>query len=1018
MATILRAYNDEQVLYDLDLFNEEQFLLEISAIESNEIGKVFGVSSQTFALPPTKNNQKYFGYLDDLGSTPSTAFTKRLPCQVLNDGQEIFSGFLTLNNVITNNDGKTIYNVVVVNEIIDFKLSIENLTFGDLDWSDYNHDLTYTNVSQSWDLDLFDGEVVYPLVEYGIQGNDITETTIANGGMFGTFTSQLTPLKLNDFKPAIRVSTILNKIFDSVGYSYTSSFFESEHADKIYHLSTKDDSRGIPQTTPISQSFQAYNSLAQSVNAGDDGLQLEFNTEVYDNANNYNPATFEYTAKTAGTYSFTTTLNATFNTITYPSAPRSVELTMYINGAPTSLVIPAFYNLKGYGNANTFILQANFSGVNLAQGDYVDLRISFFSDDASERLEISGGSDSFFECYESPTTTIGANVDLGGAFNPDGKVLDFINGLIQKFNLVIEPKKYEQKIFSIETFNDWVDAGDIKDWSSIVDRGVKWEINHPIQSSPKNVIFSDVEDKDSPNQYYIDNFGKIFGSITYQGDNDVSSGEKKVGTYFAPTPMKYIDGDTNVIIPQIYKSDSGAKKRIAFKPRLLYYLGKKINNTLFQRGFGGSVVSTGEWYLEDEFSVVKAQLQYPQFHHVERLPMTDTYRDLHFNAYQSWEYHQAYTNANTIRDAVYEYWSYYINELFDVDSRLVKMNILLNPTDIPTIKLNDKIFIDGHYYRINKLQANLTRETSVEVELLKTLARKLRFPRRRITTIGSATNEYTDVVAQVASGGKINYVGFETDVLITSSAIIDTAGSLDGFNTINGEVSYVPIRTTIPTNNTIKGGTNYIDDRVENAIIIGGGNTISSNTDSPIIFGNENTINEGSRNITLIGNNISVGGISGSADSVFVVNFSGSAEVSPLANNVIAFNPTSPITEADNGRTIIGNSVNQGTIYSIYENVPLASTDVVYLTSSDANHYHFQWSGGAGVATAYIPSASLAPNDGLTLRFTTDSTLAGTINVVPSDGNINGSPEKAMVSTYDSFTSQVINNNYIVISTN
>jgi len=147
MATILRTYNDLGEKYDLDVFNEQQFLLDISAIESGDIGKVFGISSQTFALPPTKNNNEYFSNLYDLGavepsgslanvaSSPS-AFTKTQACQVLNDGIAIFNGRLYLDSIITNEDGDTIYNVNVVNETIDFKYQIQDLTFGDLDWSD------------------------------------------------------------------------------------------------------------------------------------------------------------------------------------------------------------------------------------------------------------------------------------------------------------------------------------------------------------------------------------------------------------------------------------------------------------------------------------------------------------------------------------------------------------------------------------------------------------------------------------------------------------------------------------------------------------------------------------------------------------------------------------------------------------------------------------------------------------------------------------------------------------------
>jgi len=45
-SVILRATNDNQQNFDLELDNIPQFLLDISAIETGEIGQVFGISSQ------------------------------------------------------------------------------------------------------------------------------------------------------------------------------------------------------------------------------------------------------------------------------------------------------------------------------------------------------------------------------------------------------------------------------------------------------------------------------------------------------------------------------------------------------------------------------------------------------------------------------------------------------------------------------------------------------------------------------------------------------------------------------------------------------------------------------------------------------------------------------------------------------------------------------------------------------------------------------------------------------------
>src|SRR6056300_1578898 len=138
--TILRCINDLGEKYDLDLIDNIPFKLDISAIESGDIGQAFGVSSQKLTLPPSNNNNEFFGNLYDVGASPSTSFIKTVPCQVLQDGTEIFTGKLYLESVVTDNQGNDLYNVVVVNETVDFGFLIKDKTFSDLDFSLLNHD--------------------------------------------------------------------------------------------------------------------------------------------------------------------------------------------------------------------------------------------------------------------------------------------------------------------------------------------------------------------------------------------------------------------------------------------------------------------------------------------------------------------------------------------------------------------------------------------------------------------------------------------------------------------------------------------------------------------------------------------------------------------------------------------------------------------------------------------------------------------------------------------------------------
>ena len=1033
MATILRAFDNLGKKYDLDVFNEAEFLLDISAIESGDIGKVFGITSQTFALPPTNNNNAYFGNLYDLGATyPSgslpnqndstpTSFTKTQPCQVISDGQAIFNGVIYLEDVVSDNQGDTLYNVVVVNETIDFKYAIQDLALVDLDWSAFDHIYNYANITNSWTNNLFGGDLVYPLVDRGYDSNDQTATEIKSGDGINTFTHPDSPLLITDFTPAIRINAVLDTIFDNIGYSYTSSFFESTEADTIYMLTTQDALRGISFVDPQAETFEAFNSSGQVVIGSYHYLA---DSIVSNNANSYNPAIGTFTAQKTDTYSFDFLGKSFLTNVFNPLAPKSVELQLRINGVANNALAPSrWYDLKGRQNNSFDDLTGNWN-VPLNIGDEVELWIIFIG--SGETLDILGGTQSsYLKMYQGGGTSIGGNAKIDNIFSKKDSVLDFLNGIIQKFNLVIEPTSGDAKTLSIEPFTNWVEDGAVVDWTDKVDRSIKWEVRHPMADKARILKFTDVEDKDSANQYSIENFDKIFGEHIEETDSDLSDGERKIGTYFAPTPMKYIEGDTTFIIPKIYTYDDGAKKRMVFKPRLMYYLGLKPNTGLSYKSTPtSSPINTGEWFLRDETLTNQTQTSHPVFHHLNALPAIEGQStDLHFNNNNQWEYHQAEVNAKTgaKRDAYGDYWATYVNELYDVDSRLLTLNIVLKPQDIPNIRLNNKIFIDGHYYRINKISgANLTKEASTKVELLKSSPRKTKFPRRRIFKPGGGLGDtFTDIYVgdgSVEIGGGIIYKNWNDDSVFTGSIdTINQAGTRDGFSVYSGSVSWKSNRTSIPTTNRVN-GINNIDERANNVVVNGSNNIIGAINNSQIV-GSSNDINELVSDINIFGNNITT---SGSINNTFIVNETSNPVLLNDISGSVILNPVREITAYDNNKVVQGNTKHQGSYTETYINVPVGPGTTTYLTGSNVDqafHHHFQWTGANGNAIVYIDDALLPQYDGVQQRFTTDNSLTAskTITLTPVGGTIDGNAEETLSTPYDGLTAQIINNNWLII---
>jgi hypothetical protein len=108
---------------------------------------------------------KYFGNLFDVGATPAIGLTHTVPCQLLYNGQSIFTGKLYVDSIVTGENHAVIYNCVTVDTTIDFRTRVDNRALADLDWSAYNHDYTWTNISSSWNDDLLGGAILYPLAQ-------------------------------------------------------------------------------------------------------------------------------------------------------------------------------------------------------------------------------------------------------------------------------------------------------------------------------------------------------------------------------------------------------------------------------------------------------------------------------------------------------------------------------------------------------------------------------------------------------------------------------------------------------------------------------------------------------------------------------------------------------------------------------------------------------------------------------------------------------------------------------------
>jgi hypothetical protein len=123
------------------------------------------------------------------------------------------------------------------------------------------------------------------------------------------------------------------------------------------------------------------------------------------------------------------------------------------------------------------------------------------------------------------------------------KQIDFILGLQKKFNLVIYPNKIKPNQFIIETFNDWYNKGNIKDFNRYINLDKTIEVIPANNFAVNKLNFGDTLDGDYVSQQFSKEANREFGKSYYvDTTNFFSQGEFNVTTTFASDPLLRIAG--------------------------------------------------------------------------------------------------------------------------------------------------------------------------------------------------------------------------------------------------------------------------------------------------------------------------------------------------------------------------------------------------------------------------------------------------------------------------------------------
>ena len=707
--------------YDLDIDSGIPLRLDVSAVENQKIGKFFGVGSQTFDLPGTKRNNRFFKNPWTIGAEDIPALYNTIPGYIIYNGETLLEGQFQLLEVVNDDNGYINYKCQITDNVIQFNDTLADKLIIDADFSEYDHTLTSGSIIDSWSDNLLSGSVFYPMADYGRDDTIVFPSTpriqvSGDSSGTGSIDNQISPMQVQQFLPTIRARDVIRAIFNQVDYNYTSSLIDGPDWDKLYLLPRAKEELGIvglvqENTLDVDMSVQQDISILQP--GGTVTTNLDFDTEIADPGNNYNPITYTYTAPYTGVYVIDVSIELSVDA----GQADTQTLNLSFAGWGTTIDLPP-------GTYNTTVRLNRRVTLIGGEPHTAKVRVEYTNPNADLELFVIPGDNTYLRVPKALSIYDNAPVDMALQFESKTKSIDLLNGFIEHFNLIVTPEPQQDKTLRIETFDTWVRQGRNVDWTDKVNNAKRVAVSQTVEQQQKELRFTNAEDNDRFSVATKQNDPNFqYGTQRVIASSNIPKGEKEIGKTFAPVILgsaidsgsldldgvtAYNLGDSNFVLPHLYKYENNNQVSFKFKNRL----GYKVDGLTPVGAFNNQVWigNSGSAQAVEEYSTIS---------NLSQVPAVQGTKDLHFsNDYNA--YIPTDLNPYGGTDNYQLYWETYVNSLYWDGSKKLVVDIKFRQDEYKDIQLNDIIFIKDQRYRINKISGiNLSNDDVARVELIR-----------------------------------------------------------------------------------------------------------------------------------------------------------------------------------------------------------------------------------------------------------------------------------------------------------
>ena len=676
---------------NLDTYGNENVALTFQVDDVRNIANKNASYSKDFNLPATKRNNRFFEHYYDLDryNLDFNAY-KSFRCELYIDGINVLEGYLKLLGTLEKQT-EISYRVVIFNDVANLIDSLGDANVENLDLSELEHFFEYNTIVASWfGTDQLGNEVPY---SYGL---------VNSGNMYedeGIFYVPHTNFVMN-----VKLKYIIDKIFQYAGFSYDSNFFDSDEFDRLYFTtaSIKDygteiepyeivGSEIVPPLTSIGAG-QSFHDCIVIGNGWDNQVVIPVEN-VANNTGEFDPANCTFTASTNLVADVTikaTAINATANYIT---------LTCLLNGQSIGS-----YGIFQQPLLNTPQIQVlTFeTSINLLQGQ--SFQVAFACDFVTNNFGIRSDDFKISIAISNASTQDLVQTQLAGV-----KLADIVKDTFTMFNLIASDKGNKQ--IKIEPYVSYI-SNKVVDWTNKVDIN---EIELETIEIPRRLVFKHAQDDEDYylNTYFQDN-GIEYGTHIVNFDVDNEEEEVIELKVFSVPFIKTLEGTDMTIQHVGILKDGENIEPYNNKPSIVFRRTSLTEpNTATTQYPLNPIEEFEDWQLGTDLTT------YPQLTHFNQLIVDCASND------NSYLFGNINPNAMLdlpnlpVRNLFQRFWREYIEEKYNVDTRILKVKAKLSATDILNLDFSKTYQIADQYYRLNKVDYNTDKNKLTSLELIR-----------------------------------------------------------------------------------------------------------------------------------------------------------------------------------------------------------------------------------------------------------------------------------------------------------